>query len=207
MSKVSVDFVAHLAQAFNKPTHFVEAALKLHNITSLPKFRTPDDGLADFYSLMTSHYDESPSRTKQEFTAECDINVIMKRFIASDFDPTSLPLTSRKGMYGDFTNMPDSYHAALNYVRDTEASFLGLPADLRARFDNDPQVFLDFVSDAANVPELIKLGLATLVDIPAPSASHVAGDGGGVSTPPVGDSSASKPSKKASRDDGSKGGD
>lgn len=156
---MSVDAKA-LAISFSKPLDYVEKCLKFHRITSLPRFRTPDDGLANFYSDMTAHFSTEPSRTKQEFTAECDINVIMKRFIASGFDPSTLPLTSRKAMYGDFTSLPESYHAALNYVKSTESMFLELPADLRSRFDNDPQKFIDFVEDPANEAELVALGLA-----------------------------------------------
>jgi phage internal scaffolding protein len=38
-------------------------------------------------------------------------------------------------------------------------SFLALPAKVRARFDNDPALFVDFASDEANRDELKALGL------------------------------------------------
>lgn len=153
-------FYLRLAVMFDKPFEYVERACNFFNVFELPKFRTPDDGLNEFYSAMTGFYDTAPSRTKQEFTEECDINYIMKRFINSGYDPTVLPLPSRPGRYGDFTDMPDSYHAALNYVADTKSEFMKLPAELRSRFDNDPQLFLNFVMDPANSDELIRLGLA-----------------------------------------------
>ena len=35
-----------------------------------------------------------------------------------------------------------------------------MPADVRARFNNDPALFVDFCSDEANLDEMRKLGLA-----------------------------------------------
>lgn len=169
--------VQSLAIQFDKPVAFVEAALRSFGIKELPKFRTPDDGLSDFYSAMTSVYFDPdfefgldskgkpyfPSRsvTKQEFTEELDLNVIMARFAASEFDPTMLPVTTRKALSGDFTGAPESYHAALNFVKDTEMAFMTLDAKIRERFDNDPQAFLDFVSNPENADELVEMGLAT----------------------------------------------
>ena len=36
-----------------------------------------------------------------------------------------------------------------------------LPAKARARFQNDPQQFMEFMNDEENIAEAIKLGLAT----------------------------------------------
>nr|QJB20916.1 MAG: internal scaffolding protein [Microvirus sp.] len=153
-------YLDYLAEVFDKPLHFVKKCVELHDVSlPLPRFRHADDGLGPFFSDMSSHYNTEPSMTKQEFTDECDINVIMRRFLASDFDPSVIPLTRSKPMYGDFTSVPESYHAALNYVIDTENMFLTLPAELRYRFDNDPQKFLNFYDDPANAAELVELGL------------------------------------------------
>lgn len=163
--------VNRLAAQYDKPPEYVSRCLEFHKVTlPLPKFRTPDDGLNEFYSDMTAHFDLTPSRTKQEFTAEVDINNIMARFRASGGDPTVLPLTTKQARYGDFTGMPDSYHAALNYVNDTKHEFMKLDADIRARFNNDPQTFLDFLADPKNNEELVKMGLATRI-LPEPLES------------------------------------
>lgn len=160
--------IVKLSQQYDKPVEYVMKCLAFHDVSlPLPEFRTPDDGYGDFYSDMTAFFDDTPSRTKQEFTAECDINVIMKRYVQSGGDPSVLPLNTKQPRYGDFTAFPDSYHAALNYVNDTKSEFMKLDADLRARFHNDPQEFLHFVSDPANQAELVKLGLA--VDLPITS--------------------------------------
>lgn len=162
----TVDYSA-LARAFNKPVKYVEAAVKFHGIKELPRFRTPDDGLGPFYSDMTATYIDTPSRTKQEFTKEVDINNIMKRFEMSGYDPTVLPVTKRVPLAGDFTQFPESYHAALNFVNQANDAFMELPAELRARFENDPQKWLKFVDDPANEAELIELGLVLPAEVPA----------------------------------------
>lgn len=158
-----------LSIQYDKPLAYVEDCLLRHRVEVLPRFRTSGDGFDPFYSDMTAHYNEEPSMTKQEFTAEVDINNIVKRFINSGGDPTSLPFTDRKAMYGDFTMLPDSYQSALNYVLDTKAEFMKLPADQRAKFDNNPQVFLDYVSDPKNLDALVEMGLAVKTDSNAPS--------------------------------------
>lgn len=167
--------IEKLAVDYDKPVEYVRRCMKEHAVTHLPKFRMPDDGYGPFFSDMTAHFNLDPSLTKQEFTAECDINNIMRRFTQSGYDPSTLPLTTRKPQYGDFSNMPQSYHEALNYVKDTERAFMTLDADLRARFENDPQQFLDFVSNPDNAEELVKLGLATAPNIEAQTLSPAPG--------------------------------
>lgn len=102
-----------------------------------------------------------PSRTHQSFKQECDINEIMRRFRKSG-DPDFLKRLGRitDGVYGDFSNVSD-YRTALDQVARAADVFSALPARVRARFENDPAVFLDFCSDPANAQELIDLGLAT----------------------------------------------
>ena len=62
-------------------------------------------------------------------------------------------------MFGDFTDIPSSYHEALNVVTRAKQNFMLLDAKLRARFDNDPGQFVEFVSNPENKDECIKLGL------------------------------------------------
>jgi phage internal scaffolding protein len=95
-----------------------------------------------------------PSLTKQSFRDECDINNILRQFNVTG----QLPAGSVQPQYGDFSGITD-YQSALNAVMAAQDSFLELPAKLRARFDNDPAIFLDFVSDEANKDEMKALGL------------------------------------------------
>lgn len=86
-----------------------------------------------------------PSRTKQAFKDECDVNTIMSRF-----EKTALleHVNRYEGRYGDFTGTPQSFHDALNQVVAAREMFMTLPAKVRREFDNDPAAFVDFVGTA-----------------------------------------------------------
>ena len=96
----------------------------------------------------------SPSRTKQSFRDECDINNILRKFNVTG----QLPAGSVQPQYGDFSGITD-YQSALNAVMEAQDSFLALPAKIRSRFDNDPALFVEFASDEANKDEMKALGL------------------------------------------------
>lgn len=100
-------------------------------------------------------FDPAEGMTKQSFQEECDINTLVKRFGITG----QLPENVRMPQYGDFSDAVD-YQSALNAVLAADESFMQLPADVRARFSNDPGKFVDFCSDPKNREEAIKLGLA-----------------------------------------------
>jgi phage internal scaffolding protein len=95
-----------------------------------------------------------PSLAKQSFRDECDINNILRQFNVTG----QLPLGSVQPQYGDFSGITD-YQSALNAVMAAQDSFLQLPAKVRAKFDNDPALFLEFASDEVNRDEMKALGL------------------------------------------------
>jgi len=95
-----------------------------------------------------------PSLAKQSFRDECDINNILRQFNVTG----QLPVGSVQPQYGDFSGITD-YQSALNAVMAAQDSFLQLPAKVRAKFDNDPALFLEFASDEANKDEMKALGL------------------------------------------------
>lgn len=95
------------------------------------------------------------SLASQSSKDESDINVIVRRFNVSGQMPQSLKLPT----YGDFDGVMD-YGSALRSIREADAAFMRLPADVRVRFGNDPARFVGFCSDAKNLPELRKMGLA-----------------------------------------------
>lgn len=100
------------------------------------------------------------SLTKQSFSEEADINTIVRRFRLTG----ELPTDVRMPTYGDFTDVID-FHSAMNVVASARESFDAMPAEVRARFHNNPGEFVDFCSDGENLAEAIKLGL---VDKPLP---------------------------------------
>lgn len=95
------------------------------------------------------------SLTHQSFSSDCDINSIVQRYAKTGvLEHVSLSSPS----YGDFSITSD-YQSSLNVVIAAQESFMTLPSRVRARFANDPGLFLDFVSDPNNRDEAIKLGL------------------------------------------------
>jgi phage internal scaffolding protein len=97
---------------------------------------------------------EEPSLAQQHFKDECDINNILRQFNITGLLPDQ-PLSPR---YGDFSGIGD-YHTALNRVIAAQDEFDGLPANIRARFDNDPANLIEFLENEKNRPEAEELGL------------------------------------------------
>lgn len=105
-------------------------------------------------------------QTKQEFTEECDINTIVRRFNVTG----QLPENVRMPTYGDFTGLRDFQEAA-NAIAEANESFDAMPAEVRRRFDNDPAKFVDFCSDGKNLDEARRLGLVPPLEVVPPSGS------------------------------------
>ncbi len=80
-----------------------------------------------------------PSRTQQHFKESCDINYIMKKYSQTG----ALMGNPNPPQFGDFASVPD-YQDSLNLVINAEAQFSALPAEIRARFNNEPDAFLAF---------------------------------------------------------------
>jgi len=94
-------------------------------------------------------------RTHQSFKDECDINRIMARHKKTGI----IRQTTERPQYGDFSNLPD-YQEAMNTVIQADSMFAELNSEVRERFQNNPQKFLDFCDDPENQDEAIRLGIA-----------------------------------------------
>lgn len=96
----------------------------------------------------------TPSRTRQEFARECDINFIVARVGAGleVFPPVD-------SQYRDFSDVPNNYEDMLNSIIDAQERFSMLPSALRDRFGNDPSKLLAFLRVEENREEAIRLGL------------------------------------------------
>jgi phage internal scaffolding protein len=119
-----------------------------------PFLRTPYNYDTIAASNESALHCEDASLAQQHYRDECDINNILRQFNITGILPNS-PLAPR---YGDFTGIQD-YQSALNAVMAAEDGFLALPADIRARFENDPANLIDFLADESNRAEAEKLGL------------------------------------------------
>jgi len=94
--------------------------------------------------------------TVQASKEEADINTIVKRFGLTGQVPTNV----RIPLEMDFSENVFDFRSAMNMVVAAEEAFLAMPADVRARFGNDPHAFVQFASDPENLAEARKLGLA-----------------------------------------------
>lgn len=123
-----------------------------------------------------------PSLTRQEFKEECDLGLILKRFSRTPEGRSAL--ANAQGFaegcrFDDVSAVPD-FRAARDAVIAANGKFMALPAIVRRRFDNDPALFLDFMSNPSNLDEARRLGLAKpLAESPVKAADAA------VSTPPV----------------------
>lgn len=105
-------------------------------------------------ALPPAREDEAEFAAQQQFAQEVDINEIVRRFGLTG----ELPENVRVPQSGDFTGIGD-YQSAMQAVRAAQESFMELPAEVRARFSNDPQALMVFMDDPANRDEAVKLGL------------------------------------------------
>lgn len=116
--------------------------------------RTPYNYDTDAASNESGLACEEPSLAQQHYKDECDINTILERFNITGM----LPQSSLSPRYGDFTGVGD-YHTALNRVIAVQDEFEALPAQIRARFNNDPAQLIEFLEDENNRPQAEELGL------------------------------------------------
>ncbi len=116
--------------------------------------RTPYNYDKDAASNESGLHCEDASLAQQHFKEECDINTILQKFNITGLLPEQ-PLSPR---YGDFTGIGD-YHTAMNRVIAVQDEFEALPAQIRARFGNDPTQLIEFLDNSENRPEAEELGL------------------------------------------------
>lgn len=127
------------------------------------------------------------SMTKQSFKDECDVNNILRQY-----SPVALAqMMAERAALGRYADLPSNldFQEAMNIVVEGKQAFESLPSQIRERFMNDPERFLAFMSDADNVEEAIKLGLAvrrvepepepTLADQVAEAIQRTTGGDGG----------------------------
>lgn len=110
-------------------------------------------------------FDPEEGRTQQQFLKECDIN-----YIVSQNEKTGLLTHVNRGnpQFADLGDATD-YKASLDYLNEAQAAFMDLPAQVRARFENNPGQLLDFVSNSDNYEEALSLGLVNKRPEPTPT--------------------------------------
>ena len=100
--------------------------------------------------------DPAEGMTQQHFKDECDINYLLKHY--NDI-PAPPPVYADCSQYNDLQSAIDMVNAAAE-------DFQNVPADIRARFANNPVDFFNFCNNPANLEELRSLGLADPGTVP-----------------------------------------
>lgn len=137
-------------------------------VRRLHSFYRPHDRVVQKNELVDAHgvVTVPPSRTKQSFKDECDVNNILKQY-----SPAALAeLMAERQRMSRFGELPSGldFQTAMNIVVEGRAAFDALPSAIRERFLNDPERFLAFMQDPDSQEEAIKLGLATRKIEPTP---------------------------------------
>lgn len=86
---------------------------------------------------------EGPVMVVESPIYETSVSEALKRY--NGIDDTMFPNNNSLPMYGDFTNMPNIAEATL-IVNKAKEMFFGLPAEVRARFNNDFNKFGTFIN-------------------------------------------------------------
>lgn len=108
--------------------------------------------------------DNTPSMTRQEFAAECDINVLMAHYEKNAIMP---PVNGKEPSYFDASAVPD-FREALDIAREAGDAFMRIPAAARKELDNDVYKFVEYCKDPENTEQLRKWGLVDPVPVEAP---------------------------------------
>lgn len=108
-----------------------------------------------------------PSKTQPQFARDLDMNVIVKKYARG-----IMPPLRGGGQYLDNTVLPQDYQQAMDTVLRAQDAFSRLPAAIRDRFANRPELMLEFLKDPNNKAEGQKLGLVTPDPVPEKEPSE-----------------------------------
>lgn len=98
--------------------------------------------------------DQSKRITEQAHKHECDMNYILR-----NYQKTGLIRHAKKyeGTYDDVS--VQDFQEAMFLVNQAQQSFMDLPSNVRARFENNPAKFLEFTQNPANRDEMAAMGI------------------------------------------------
>lgn len=121
---------------------------------------------ADSLSIQSGLECKDPSLTKQSDADQADINTIVRNFGLTG----TIPIITLPPTIEEFSEIFD-FQTAMNVMARANEAFLALPAEARARFNNNPHQFVNFIDEMMNtdnpklqerrLAELQELGLAT----------------------------------------------
>lgn len=127
---------------------------KIHPKTGAPFVRNNYNYNTNEASDESALHCKDKSLAQQHLADECDINVIVARYMKTG----ELPQRHLPPMQGDFSAAPD-FQTAMNLIVDAQRAFMEQPAEIRNRFGNNPAEFVAFCSDEKNRDEMRRMGL------------------------------------------------
>lgn len=95
------------------------------------------------------------SLTKQSFKDEVNINSIIGKYARTGM---ITHVNKKQPFYGDVSSI-QSYQDSLNVVVRGRELFDSMSSTVRARFSNDVNKMIEFLSDEGNLDEAVKLGI------------------------------------------------
>lgn len=103
---------------------------------------------------------EEPSQTLQEFKDESDINNLVARYkqTGAFYDALAtrnLGAQPRVPIFEDVSEIPD-FAAAQEVINRGREAFEALPPSIKSAFSNSPELFLAFMTENANKPEMLR---------------------------------------------------
>lgn len=104
-------------------------------------------------SIRVQTVNEQINMTDQSFKDDCDVNLILKRFMK-----TGQQLPPVTGRYADVSEVPN-LDVALTQLNQAQSLFDNLSSDIRKRFGNSPVELVNFLKNPENYDEGVKLGL------------------------------------------------
>lgn len=118
-------------------------------------FATPYDGLSDMRSHLSSPSRGDPDTCLVQQHHKVDADVLN---IIDYHHKTGLPIEERPGVFEDVSDFA-SFSDALSFVDHACDRFEALPAKLKSKFNFDPVLFFNFISDPLNANKLIDYDL------------------------------------------------
>ena len=110
-----------------------------------------------------------PSLTQQHFKDEAMIDNILQKYAETGF--LTDPFTPKRPIqFGDFSDVKD-FQTAQNAIALATEYFEGLPANIRASFNNSPQQFLNALDDPEQRSKLEELGFVASEESQAPEST------------------------------------
>lgn len=120
-----------------------------------PFIRTPYNYDMDAASNATGLSCPEETLAQQSAKEDADINTLVKRFGITG----EIPILDKTPMMNDIFHDITDFKSAMDALVQAEGVFMTMPADVRARFHNDPQEFLEFTSNEKNRGEMEQMGM------------------------------------------------